>query len=78
MRLVLCDGCKRDLTTSRYDTVEVRGQRLDLCSECYPHYGEYEKHVEGLAHASEDQLNRSLHVLAEKFFKEVGHGGAPS
>ena len=71
MRLTLCDGCRKDLKAERYDRVELRGRRLDLCRECFPRYQEFEKAVEDLAKKNEDSLNLELHNLTEKFWEGI-------
>jgi hypothetical protein len=82
MRIILCDGCKKDLTETSFARVQVRGKALDLCQMrekpndggCLKHFTEYERQVESLADRADKDLDANHATIEAKFWEGVRRG----
>lgn len=81
MRVVVCDGCERELSNrkhgryERYDSVSLNHQeRLDLCDKCYPHFGALQAKREGLATKGLQALDERDKKFVDEFWEGMKRG----
>jgi hypothetical protein len=81
MKVVVCDGCERELSNrktlhfERYDTVSLTPQeRLDLCDKCYPHFGALQEKRKVLGAKGLQALDEREKQYMAEFWEAVKRG----